>query len=231
MNPNDIKKLQKALPVLPGILGRAEYFNSAVLVLLVLIDKEYHFIFQKRCPTIRQGGEISFPGGEFNPLEDTGLQKTAIRETVEEMGICEDKITIIGNLDTFLAPLGAVIQAFVGIAKISSLDEIQINKDEVEYAFTVPVAYFEENEPERYQALIKIHPSYTDAQGHEHTLFPAKELGIPERYSKPWGNHKYNLYVYKVNNEVIWGITARFIHDLVNKLKIDQEFNPSAISR
>lgn len=228
MNPKDIKKLQKKLPVSPGILGRAEYFNSAVLVLLVLIDKQYHLIFQKRVSTIRQGGEISFPGGQFNPLEDIGLEKTAIRETVEEMGISEDKITIIGNLDTFLAPLGAIVQAFVGIADINSLDEIQINKDEVEYAFTVPVAYFEENEPEKYQALIKIHPSYTDAQGNEHTLFPAKELGIPERYTKPWGNHKYNLFVYRVNNEVIWGITARFIYDLVNKLKDNQEL--SAIS-
>jgi len=56
-----------------------------VLVLLVPINGEYHFVLQKRCTNIRQGGEICFPGGKVDENDET-LEKVAIRETTKEMG-------------------------------------------------------------------------------------------------------------------------------------------------
>ena len=57
----DFEKLISVLPKYPGVLGKEEYFNSAVLIPLVLINKEYNFLFEKRAASIRQGGEICFP--------------------------------------------------------------------------------------------------------------------------------------------------------------------------
>lgn len=218
MNHRQLEDLKKILPVNPKILGKQDRFCSAVLVLLIFLQGEYHFIFQKRPSHIRQGGEVCFPGGETNPLIDRNSEETAIRETYEELGIPKDKVSVIGRLDTIVAPMGAIIDAFVAIADISGLEEIKIDPMEVEYVFTVAVSYFENCEPQRYQAIVRVHPSYINENGKEVVLFPAKELGLPDRYTKPWGEGIDKILVYQVEKETIWGITAKFIYDVVSKL-------------
>ncbi|WP_049755876.1 NUDIX hydrolase [Desulforamulus reducens] len=211
--------LKSSLSERPSIQGVEDYFNSVVLVLLILINEEYHLVFQKRCSAIRQGGEVSFPGGKYEPDKDLTLENTAIRETWEEMGIPANKITIIGRLDTLVAPMGTIIDAFVGIADIN-VDDIQLNPDEVERVFTVPLDYFLQNEPERYFAVVKVHPSYIDEKNRQEVIsFPAEALGLPERYRQPWGNLKYGILVYNTKEEKIWGVTARIIENLIKKLK------------
>lgn len=220
MNSQQLERLIGKLPATPGIHGKSEYVNTCVLVLLMMVEGEYHFVFEKRSPDIRQGGEICFPGGVFDPNKDTSFLQTAIRETVEELGISEDKLTVLGASDTLVAPLGVTVDAFVGIADIDSLDQLRVNTREVEYVFSVPVSYFEECEPEKYSAMVTIHPSYVDKEtGEEVILLPAEQLGLPERYTKPWGGSKYNVYAYRVEKGVIWGITARFIYEIIKKLK------------
>lgn len=214
-----LEELEHKLPLHPGILAKNEYVNTAIMVLLVFWDEEFHFVFQKRGAHIRQGGEICFPGGLFHK-EDLDPKQTAIRETVEEMGLPASKIRVIGALDTLVAPMGATVEAFVGVADIKSLKDLTPNKDEVESVFTVPVSFFEKHEPKTYQAILKVHPSITDEKtGVETVLFPARELGLPEKYAQPWGNMKHPIHVYNVKQGAIWGITARFILDVVNKLK------------
>jgi peroxisomal coenzyme A diphosphatase NUDT7 len=217
----NIEQLQERLPKHPGISSREEYVNTAVLVLLVFIGGEYHFVFQKRGPNIRQNGEVGFPGGVYHP-EDGCLQETAVRETIEEMGIPREKIRVIGPLDVLIAPMGATVDAFVGIAEIKGLDEIIPNRDEVAEVFTVPVSYFEKKAPQKYKAELKVHPAVLDEKtGKEIVLFPARELGLPERYAKPWGGMKHTIYVYEVAGHIIWGLTARLIVDIVNRLEKD----------
>jgi len=214
-----LEQLQGKLPVHAGIHTQGEYIATAVLALLLFMGGEYHFVFQKRSPHIRQNGEICFPGGVCHPGDSTP-ERTAIRETSEEMGIPAEKIKVIGALDAQIASVGAIVHAFVGVADISSLDEIAANKDEVEFVFTVPVAHFEKNEPEKYQTVLKVHPAVADEKtGKEIVLFPARELGLPDKYTEPWGSLKHDIYVYRVNQRVIWGITAGFIVDIVNKLR------------
>jgi coenzyme A diphosphatase NUDT7 len=214
-----IELLRSKLPAHPGIHSEDEYINTAVLVLLILSNREYHFVFQKRGPHIRQGGEICFPGGLCRPQDGTP-QQTAVRETVEEMGIPAEKLTVIGPLDTVVAPLGVSVKTFVGVADIASLDEIKPNRDEVEHVFSIPVSYFENHEPQKYNALLKVHPTTVDEKtGKEIVLFPARELGLPERYAQPWGSMKHPIYVYRLEQGIIWGLTARIIVGVINKLK------------
>ena len=214
-----IQQLKNKLPAYPGVHSEEEYTNTAVLVLLIKSDGEYHFVFQKRGPHIRQGGEICFPGGLYRP-QDGAPKQTAVRETVEEMGIPAEKITVIGQLDTIVAPLGVSVKTFVGVADIAGLGEIRPNRHEVEQVFSIPVSYFESHEPLKYNALLKVHPTTVDEKtGEEIVLFPARELGLPERYVKPWGGMKHPIYVYRLEQGVLWGLTARIIVDIIKRLK------------
>lgn len=214
-----IEALKDKLPVVPGINGKGEYFNSAVLVLLMLVKDEFHFVFEKRATTIRQAGEICFPGGKFDPAQDVSFRDTAIRETVEELGVSSDKLRIVGNLDTVVATMGATVDAFLGILDLGGLEDLQINHQEVEKVFSIPVSFFENHEPEAYQVRITVNPTSVNQAGEVVTTFPAKELGLPERYTRPWGDVMSNVFVYRVEGVTIWGLTARLIKDVVAKLK------------
>jgi len=114
MNKELLDKLKENFPKEPGILGRDTYFNSAVLIPLIFRHGEYYLLFQKRAAHIRQGGDICFPGGGFEEEHDKSFLDTALRETQEEIGIHPDDVNIIGQLDTMVAPIGAVIEIYVG---------------------------------------------------------------------------------------------------------------------
>ncbi len=219
MNKNHLDNLVRNLPETPGIIGRAEYLNSAVLAPLVLIDREYHLLFQKRSATIRQPGEVCFPGGKHDPKQDADYRETAIRETTEELGIDASVIQVKGYLNTMMAPMGVIVEPFLAVLEIDDLSRLKPDPAEVERIFTVPVSYFLENEPDRYQIRVMAEPSYKDADGKEHILFPVKELNLPERYQGPWGSRLARILVYPHPEETIWGITAEIIDDLISYVK------------
>ncbi|MCU0414350.1 MAG: CoA pyrophosphatase [Ignavibacteriaceae bacterium] len=213
MNNLTLENITLALTNSPEVLGKDKYFNSAVLVPLVLIEDKFHFLFEKRANHIRQGGEVSFPGGEFDNKKDQGLRHTAIRETSEELGLTSDKIKIIGKLGTLVAPMGVTVDAFVGVVSIKSLDELSIDINEVEKVFLVPVDYFFKKKPEEYTVKLEVHPSYKDEDGKMVELLPVQKLGLPARYSKPWKNGFHRILVYNSTEEVIWGITAEIVFE------------------
>ncbi len=216
---DELDLLKKNLPAHPGILGKEKYFNSSVLVPFVRIDGEYHLLFQKRAAHIRQGGEICFPGGEFDPERDSGLKSTALRETTEELGIAPSDIRIIGRMDTIIAPMGATIDSFVGILNRNVLSSIKIAPKEVASVFTLPLSRFSMDYVERFQVRLEVQPSYRDKNGREITLLPGKELGLPEKYHGPWEGKNHRVLVYKTDRGVVWGITAEIIHDIVKKFQ------------
>jgi peroxisomal coenzyme A diphosphatase NUDT7 len=199
---------------LPDINGREEYLQTAVVALLVAEGNDLHLVFEKRNAKIRQGGEVCFPGGRLDPEHDASFAHTAIRETSEELGIEEAAITLLGSLDTVLAPMGTLVEPFVGYTTVSP-DRFAPNPDEVEKVFTVPLSFFLDNQPEEYSAEIRLFPKVIDpSTGREDLLFPALELGLPERYHESWGGSRSKIYVFRTPEGVIWGLTARIIMDL-----------------
>lgn len=214
MNNLSLENITLALANSSEILGKDKYFNSAVLVPIVEIDNKFHFLFEKRANHIRQGGEVSFPGGEFDIKKDQGLRQTALRETVEELGIPFEKIKIIGKVGTLVAPMGVTVDAFVCQLLIQSLDELKIDTNEVEKVFAVPIEHFLKKKPDEYTVRLEVHPSYNDEKGKHIELLPVQKLGLPERYSKPWKNGFHRVLVYNSTEEVIWGITAEIVYEL-----------------
>ena len=84
--------------------------------------------------------------------------------------------------------------------------------------FTIPVSHFESASPEEYHALVQIHPTCVDERtGQERILLPAGQLGLPERYARPWGASRYRILVYRLDRHVVWGITARLIYELIRR--------------
>jgi len=217
MTREDFESLTNDLPKQPGIQGREKYFNSAVLVPFVFINNEYHLLLQKRASSISQGSEICFPGGKYDPKIDKSFRCTAIRETFEEFGIKSIDIRIVGQLDTIVAPMGATVESFIGLLDIDVLGKIRIDNREVEEFFTIPISHFVKVGVEKYFVRLEIQPSFIDDSGKEVTLLPSKELGLPDKYQKPWGGKKYRVLVYKTAWGLIWGITAEIIYELINR--------------
>ncbi len=219
MNKADLNTLTNNLPIIPGILRKEEYLNSAVLIPLVFKNGEYHFLFEKRSEKIRQGGEICFPGGEFDPSIDKSYKDTAIRETHEEVGIESKDIDVIGILDTLIGPTGVTVNSFIGVINNNNLMDLNFDLNEVEKTFLIPVSFFVNNEPENYFVRMEIHPSEIDKNGIKFSTLPVKDLQLPDRYSKPWRGGKHKIFVYKTPEGIIWGITAVLIHEIVKRLK------------
>ena len=217
MKKDNLKELVSNLPKHPNILGRQRLFNSAVLIPLVKIKGEYHLLFQKRAAHIRQGGDICFPGGGFEIGVDKDFRDTALRETKEELGIDEKDIKILGQLDTYIAPIGTVIESFVARIKKKAYKNMKIDLNEVEKTIVIPISFFKDNEPEEYTLSHEIQPYKYNKEGQKEILFPVEELGLPAVYKKPWGNKQHKIWVYKYDGEVIWGITSVIIRDLLDK--------------
>jgi 8-oxo-dGTP pyrophosphatase MutT (NUDIX family) len=101
VTPTDLEgRLRRALgerPVREGGLppGRA----AAVLLMLFEREGEPWLVFTKRTQHVQHHkGEISFPGGARDD-EDHDIERTALRETVEELGVDAADITVVGRLD------------------------------------------------------------------------------------------------------------------------------------
>jgi 8-oxo-dGTP pyrophosphatase MutT (NUDIX family) len=89
--------------------------RAAVLVPLFKKGEGCHIVFTKRSDNVRyHKGEISFPGGVFDE-EDGELQRTALREAFEEIGLRESDVQIIGLLDDIITVTQFIVTPFVGL--------------------------------------------------------------------------------------------------------------------
>jgi 8-oxo-dGTP pyrophosphatase MutT (NUDIX family) len=202
----------------PNIMGREKYYHAVVLVPFVWLEGQYHLLLEKRAKKIRQGGEVSFPGGGFEADKDADIFATARRETAEELGISQAQISTEEQFDSIINPLGSLIDVVIGRLDISDLRDLEINRSEVQHVFTIPLKWLQENPPQTYRLAVEIHSQQVDASGKEITLFPAQELNIPQRYHKSWSGSEHIVYAWQYRQETIWGVTAEIIYELLKLL-------------
>ena len=212
----NIKVLKKKLSTHPSILCERHYIKTSILIPILVINNEYHLLFQERSENIKQGSEICFPGGKFDSKNDNTDQDTAIRETVEELGIKKEKIELLGQFDTLVHHMGMIVNTFIATLNINSLDELNIDKNEVKRIFTLPISFFKNNKPEEYKVRIEATPFYIDENGNKILLLPVKELGLPDKYLTPWGNSNHKVIVYKTEQGTVWGMTAKIVHEFID---------------
>ena len=218
MKKEQLNKIKTVLEGEERLIGVDGYLQAGVLIPLFEKDGEMHILFEKRAADIRQGGEISFPGGEIDELDGNPMQ-TALRETTEELGLPVEKINVLSKLGVLVSPRGVIVHTYIGELKIKDEKEINFSENEVEKVFNVPVSFFEHNKPDLYELKFEIHPYYIDDEGKKVELLPVKELNLPIKYSKPWTGKGHKVLVYKTGDEVIWGLTAKIINEFLQRIK------------
>ena len=216
MQDNQLNELKTLLSHRPDIVGRESYTISAILVPLITVDGDLHLLFEKRAPHIKQGNEICFPGGHFDPEKDQDYLSTALRETHEELGLEACDITLIGQLDTLVSPRGLIVECFLGHIE-RSIDELRLDKGEVNEVFTVPLKWFEENPPEIYTTRVELQASYMN-DGQEKILLPVEKLGLPAKYKNNRSEWFHPVVVYSYSPDIIWGLTAAVVKNSMDKV-------------
>jgi 8-oxo-dGTP pyrophosphatase MutT (NUDIX family) len=83
-------------------------------------------------------GQISFPGGRVEP-GDRSLAHTALRETVEEVGLAQDRVHILGELADYETVTGYRVTPVVGW--VEPPFTLTTDPVEVAEAFEVPLAF------------------------------------------------------------------------------------------
>ncbi|MFP5429754.1 MAG: CoA pyrophosphatase [Gammaproteobacteria bacterium] len=113
--------------------------DAAVLV-PVTEETEPHIILTRRASHMSShAGEVAFPGGKCDST-DASIIATALRESREEIGLPEQSVEVVGELDIFVSKVGLRVQPIVGMV---APDQLLIpNPDEIESIFRVPVEFF-----------------------------------------------------------------------------------------
>jgi 8-oxo-dGTP pyrophosphatase MutT (NUDIX family) len=114
--------------------------QAGVLVLLYPDpDTEgLRLVLTRRTDTLRgHSGQISFPGGSRDP-EDDSFTTTALRETCEELGICDPDISIIGTLSMIYIP-PSNFEVFPTVAALPAPPDFAPNPSEVAEVITFPL--------------------------------------------------------------------------------------------
>ncbi|MCI6151871.1 MAG: CoA pyrophosphatase [Fusobacterium perfoetens] len=197
------------------IIGQEKKLLFSVMVLFCEVNGKLNLLFEKRAMNIAQGGEISFPGGK-KEKGDVDFTETALRETEEEIGISRDRIEKVINYGKLVMATGQLIEVKLGYIENFNLNEIQLNKDEVERVFLVPLEFLLKTEPHIEKVMVQNNPHYEN--GNKKIIFPSEKLGLPQIYWKPWGRER-EIYFYKYKDDIIWGITGEIIYSLINDIK------------
>lgn len=188
----------------PGILDGDQVRKYAILVPLVEKEDGLHVLFEVRSSRMRkQPGDVCFPGGRIEQ-DDSTEEKAAIRETIEELGILAAEIGDVYPLDYLVGDIH--VYPFAG--RLLFPDRIQVNPDEVEEIFTVPLNYLLEKEP-------IVH--YVD-------LLPTPAADFPYEWIQggvgyQWRPRKTPQLFYLYEDRVIWGLTAQILHHFLQLIR------------
>lgn len=189
----------------PYINGSENYKRASVTIPLVKHNDSLYILFEIRANTLKtQPNEVCFPGGKIE--NDESPLKTAIRETFEEIGIPENNIKVISPLDLFISPFNIIVHPY--LVFIEDISMLNINKDEVEKIFLVPLDYLLNHTPKLFVNNINVIP---------HNEFPYDIIPQKENYKFNTGKYETLFYIYK--DYVIWGLTAKILYNFINTYK------------
>ena len=120
-----------------------DIIHAAVLIPFTYWNNELVILFTKRTNSVNSHqNQISFPGGVIEK-EDKNPLTACLRETAEEIGVLPKYIEIFGELEATNTSTGFYIHPFVGF--IHNLDDIFINKSEVERIIYIPLRWLKDS--------------------------------------------------------------------------------------
>jgi 8-oxo-dGTP pyrophosphatase MutT (NUDIX family) len=94
--------------------------KAGVMVLLEVGRNQFNLILIQRAVhkgKDKHSGQISFPGGKYE-LDDLDMKHTALRETVEEIGISSGAIEVLGELSQLYIPVSNfLVFPYIGLIR------------------------------------------------------------------------------------------------------------------
>lgn len=93
---------------------------------------------QRTAHLSTHSGQIAFPGGKMDAT-DADATATALREALEEVGLAAEHVDVIGTLPVYVTGTAFIITPVVAL--VSPDYRLQINPDEVDDAFEVPLDF------------------------------------------------------------------------------------------
>lgn len=169
----------------------AHRVNAAVLAALFEEDGEARLILTRRAAGLRtHRGEVSFPGGRLDEGEDP--VSAALREANEEIALDPTVVTTVG----WIHPVMTMVSASLIMPILATLTErprLDPNPQEVERLFDVSLA--ELADP---------------------NVFHEERWRISGRTIPGSDDDSFAVWFFEVSGEMIWGATARMIHELLS---------------
>ena len=169
--------------------------NAAVLALLFEEDGEARLIFTRRSTKLRSHrGEVSFPGGRLDPGEDP--PRAALREAYEEIALDPSHVTPEGWIHPVVTVVtGSLIMPIV--ASTPSRPHVVASPAEVERVFDVSLR------------------DLADLENFHEESWRISRRTTPGIMSDP-----FTVWFFEVEGEMIWGATARMIHELLSVILV-----------
>jgi 8-oxo-dGTP pyrophosphatase MutT (NUDIX family) len=165
--------------------------NAAVLAVVFEEAGEARLVFTRRSTSLRSHrGEVSFPGGRLDPGEDAPT--AALREAYDEIALDPALVQVEGWIHPVLTVVtGSLIMPIV--ASVPERPHLVASPAEVERVFDV--------------SLRELAAAGT---------FHEERWSLPGRRIPGTTDDSFVVWFFEVAGEMIWGATARMIHELLS---------------
>jgi 8-oxo-dGTP pyrophosphatase MutT (NUDIX family) len=185
--------LGPAILVSESLVPPVRGVNSGVLALLFEEEGETRLVLTRRSTALRtHRGEVSLPGGRLHAGESPA--SAAEREAYEEVGLDPSSVTTVGWLHPVMTMVSASLILPV-VATVPARPHLVPNPAEVERVFDVALSELAD-------------PG----------IFHEERWRIPGRVIQGSADNSFPVWFFEVSGEMIWGATARMIHELLSVL-------------
>ena len=111
--------------------------HAAVLVPIILHNEPTVLLTQRHASLSNHAGQIAFPGGRIDGGETS--HQAALREAQEEVGLEPSHIQMLGYLPSYLTVTAYQVTPVVALVQPGFT--LQLQRDEVDEAFEVPLSF------------------------------------------------------------------------------------------
>jgi 8-oxo-dGTP pyrophosphatase MutT (NUDIX family) len=178
-------------PVVGEMPASLHDVNAGVLAALFEERGQTRLVLTRRSTGLRtHQGQVSFPGGRLEKGENAVA--AALREAFEEVDLDPSLVTTVGWLHPVLT---MVSDSFIlpVLATVDERPQLVASPSEVERIFDVSLA--ELADP---------------------ALFHEERWRIPGRVIAGSADSSFPVWFFEVSGELIWGATARMLHELLS---------------
>ena len=178
------------VPVVGEMPAPLRDVNAGVLAVFFEEDGEARLVLTRRSSGLRtHQGQVSFPGGRLEEGEDAVA--AALRESFEEIDLDPSLVRTVGWLHPVLTMVSSSFILPV-LGTVAGRPALAANPSEVERIFDVTLA--ELADPD---------------------IFHEERWRIPGRVITGSEDNSFPVWFFEVAGELIWGATARMLHELL----------------